>query len=76
MNSAYWQIEMDHSDREKAAFTSENRLHQFARMLPSLKNTPATLQHVMEIILFSAKRQFSLVSVDEESSSCERRVNT
>lgn len=64
-NSGYLQIELDTFIREKTAFISHHGLYQFIRMQFCLKNAPATLQCVMDIILSLVKGPFSLVHLDD-----------
>ena len=53
LHSAYWQIPMDHTDREKTAFTTQNGLYEFLRMPFGLASAPSTFQRMMEIVLSS-----------------------
>ena len=51
MNSGYWQVDMDDSDREKTAFNSRRGLYEFKVMSFGLCNAPATFERLMETVL-------------------------
>ena len=50
-NSAYWQVEIDESDKCKTAFLTTFGLFQHARMGFGLCNAPATYTRVMNLVL-------------------------
>ena len=50
-NSAYWQVEIDESDKCKTAFLTKFGLFQHARMGFGLCNAPATYTRVMNLVL-------------------------
>lgn len=49
--SGYHQVEMDHRDIEKTAFTIERGHYEFLRMPFGLKNAPSTFQRLMDSVL-------------------------
>ena len=51
LKSGYWQIPMKEKDKKKTAFTCHKVLFHFNVMLFGLCNAPATLQHLMRIVL-------------------------
>lgn len=55
--SGYWQNEVHRSDREKTEFTSHDDLHQLRRRPIDLHSAPTMFQYVMDVILFTIKRQ-------------------
>ena len=50
-NSAYWQIPLESSAREKTAFVTKHGLFEFVRMPFGLCNSPATYSRAMGKIL-------------------------
>ena len=50
-NSAYWQISLESSAREKTAFVTKDGLFEFVRMPFGLCNSPATYSRAMGKIL-------------------------
>ena len=48
--SAFWQVPLRQSDREKTAFASELGLFQWTRMPYGLCNSPPTFQRTMTIV--------------------------
>lgn len=62
--SANRQIEVDRSDREKTAFTSQHGLQKFTCIPFSVKKAPTTSQRHTEFIPSSVKYQFALVYLD------------
>lgn len=68
-NSGFWRIEIDKADWENTTFNSHHGLYQPTRMALGLKNTPATLQHVIDNMLSHAKQQFALVYLDDVFTS-------
>lgn len=51
VNSSYTQLEVDPSEHERIAFTSEYELYQLTRMSFGSKNVPAIFQRVVDSIL-------------------------
>ena len=52
MNSGYWQVELDPSDREKSAIISRKGLYELKVLPFGLCNAPATFERLIEIVLF------------------------
>lgn len=63
--SVCWQIEIDRSDRETTELTLYHGSYQFTRMHFGLRSAPATCQRVMDVILFTVKRQYAVVYFSE-----------
>lgn len=64
-NSGYRKIKVNESHEEKTAFTPYHGLERLTLMPFGLKNTPATFQRVMDIILFSVKCHFALIYLED-----------
>ena len=65
MNSGYWQVEVDGSDREKTAFNSRRGLFEFTVMPFGLCNAPATFERLMETVLAGLHWQICLIYLDD-----------
>ncbi|MCG8046017.1 MAG: RNase H-like domain-containing protein, partial [Candidatus Thiodiazotropha endolucinida] len=65
MNSGYWQVEVDGSDREKTAFNSRRGLFEFKVMPFGLCNAPATFERLMETVLAGLHWQICLIYLDD-----------
>ena len=65
MNSGYWQVEVDESDREKTAFTSRKGLYEFKVMPFGLCNAPATFERLMESVLQGLQWEICLIYLDD-----------
>ena len=50
LNSGYWQVEVEESDRPKAAFASKRGLFEFKVKPSGLRNAPATFERLMETV--------------------------
>ena len=52
LQDGYFQVKLRPEDKEKTAFLdADNRLMQFTRMIQGFKNSPATFQRGMQIVL-------------------------
>ena len=65
MNSGYWQVDMDDSDREKTAFNSWKGLYEFKVMPFGLCNAPATFERLMETVLAGLQGHICLIYLDD-----------
>ena len=65
LHRAYWQIPMDHTDREKTAFTTQNGLYEFLHMPFGLESAPSTFQRMMEIVLSGLSFETCLCCLDD-----------
>lgn len=63
--SGYWQIPLAASDREKTAFTANNKLYQFRVMPFGLCNAPSTFQRLMDTLLRGLSWKYCLVYLDD-----------
>lgn len=64
-NSAYYQIKVKGSDKEKTAFVTKYGLFQFTRMSFGLCNAPSTYARVMNLVLRGLTRNIVLVFLDD-----------
>ena len=64
-NSAYWQVQMDESSREKTAFITRRGLFEFVRMPFGLSNAPATFTRVVNLILAGMNWETVLAFLDD-----------
>ncbi|KAK3792722.1 hypothetical protein RRG08_035199 [Elysia crispata] len=64
-NSAYWQVQMDESSREKTAFITRRGLFEFVRMPFGLSNAPATFSRVVNLILAGMTWETVLAFLDD-----------
>lgn len=55
LRSAYWQVPLAPSAREKTAFTTKSGHYEFTRMSMGLKTAPATFQRTVDMALVSVK---------------------
>ena len=65
LKSGYWQVGMEHGDREKTAFTIGTGLWQFTVMPFGLCNAPATFERLMEVVLKGLSWKTCLVYLDD-----------
>lgn len=65
MASGYWQVCLSREDRPKTAFSTGKGLHQFRAMPFGLKNSGATFQRLMELVLAGVDPQSCLVYLDD-----------
>ncbi|GFX38676.1 hypothetical protein TNCV_4187651 [Trichonephila clavipes] len=64
LKSVYWQVELQHDDKDKAALTTGQGLWQFQVMLFGLCNVPATFERLMEKVLGGLSYKACLVYLD------------
>ena len=64
-NSAYWQVQMDESSREKTTFITRRGLFEFVRMPFGLSNAPATFSRVVNLILAGMNWETVLAFLDD-----------
>lgn len=57
--SKNWNIEINDADKDKTASSSHHVLYCFVRMPIGLRNALHTLQHTMDVILYSIKWQLA-----------------
>lgn len=78
-NSAYWPVEVEERDRDKAAITSHHKLYRFVQILFALNKSPGTFQHATNVILSSLKWRFGLVFLNNIvvflRSPCDHIIN-
>ena len=65
LNSGYWQVEVEESDRIKTAFVSRQGLFEFKVMPFGLCNAPATFERLMETVLAGLNWQICLIYLDD-----------
>lgn len=65
MKSGYWQIEVDHRDREKTAFVTPDGLFEFQVMPFGLCNAPATFERMIDNVLGKLKWTSCLCYLDD-----------
>ena len=65
LDSGFWNIPIQESDREKTAFMVPSGQFQWRRMPFGLKNAPSIFQRFMDIVLAGVKWQFALVFIDD-----------
>ena len=65
LNSGYWRVEVEESDRPKTAFVSRRGLFEFRVMPFGLCNTPATFERLVETVLAGLNWQTCLIYLDD-----------
>ena len=78
LNSGFWQIGMDDTDKEKTAFLRSMGLFQFTVMPFGLVNAPSTFERLMEDVLRGLQWQECLIYMDDiisPSSTFEEGLN-
>ena len=65
LSSGYWQVEMEESDKQKAAFTTGAGLYQFTVMPFGLCNAPAAFERLMDQLLAGMSWEVLLVNLDD-----------
>ena len=65
LNSGFWQIALDPSDKEKTGFCTSYGLYQFTVMPFGLANAPSTFERLMEDVLRGLHWNESLVYMDD-----------
>jgi hypothetical protein len=64
-NSCYWQITVHPPDRDKTTFTSQHGTYRCRRFPFGLRNSPATFQRAIDVILSGVKWKTFLVYLDD-----------
>ena len=64
-NAGYWQIPVVPEDREKTTFTCHQGTFRYIRMPFGFRNTPATFQRALDIILSDVRWQTCLIYLDD-----------
>lgn len=65
LRSGYWQVELNPTDRDKTAFTTQRGLFQFRVMPFGLCNAPSTFQRLMELVLAGLSWEVCLAYLDD-----------
>ena len=63
--SGYWQVEVEHQDKEKTAFSTSRGHYEFNVMPFGLTNAPATFQCLMECTLAGLSGEQCLIYLDD-----------
>ena len=63
--SGYWQVAMDTSTKEKAAFVTSSGLYEWNVMPFGLCNAPSTFARLMELVLKGLHWKFCLIYLDD-----------
>ena len=65
LNSGFWQIGLDPTDKEKTAFATSLGLYQFTVMPFGLANAPSTLERLMEDVMRGLQWEVCLIYMDD-----------
>ncbi|CAH1229798.1 RTL1 [Branchiostoma lanceolatum] len=65
MKSAYWQVPLHPSDKEKTAFVTSDGLYQFKVLPFGLSNSPATFQRLVQLMLAGVGWDVCLAYLDD-----------
>src|SRR5579871_1398163 len=65
MYSGFYQIEVDPKSHEKTAFIMKYGIYQYNQLPMSLCNSPATFQHLVNIIFAGSLRNYIVTYIDD-----------
>ena len=65
LNSGFWQIGLDPTDKEKTVFATTLGLYQFTVMPFGLANAPVTFERLMEDVLRGCQWEICLIYMDD-----------
>lgn len=65
LQSGYWQLKVEESDRIKTAFITKYGLFEYTKMPFGLCNAPATFQRCLELIFRGLQWQTILIYLDD-----------
>ena len=65
LNSGFWQIGLDPTDKEKTAFATSLGLYQFTVMPFGLANAPSTIERLMEDVMRGLQWEVCLIYMDD-----------
>lgn len=65
LQSGYWQLQVDESDRHKTAFITKYGLYEYTKMPFGLCNAPSTFQRCMELIFRGLQWKTLLIYLDD-----------
>src|SRR5579871_1850651 len=64
MHSGFYQIEVDPKSHKKTAFVMKYGIYQYNRLSMSLCNSPATFQHLVDIIFAGSLRNYMVTYIN------------